>query len=460
LRNFAKYTPQKKLIVFSYKSFRPNGEVPAVKKESKDKETNSSRPMTKDRLMIYTFVALAILAALAVVAFGIIDLASGITVLIMEIIGVTVAVISDLMLSRIMKKRGRLNLYSAAVSGLIAALAFSSGIPYPYTGPYIATMDPTMQYVAVAAISAITVVLFKKIQGLLGRKYVNPVAAAKLLVLAPLWSTDLRPMDHLVFKISSFPSLQEGLKLCYSSNAPFEEPLLTLTILKNHGWLGGASSIAVIVVGISLFLICRNYIKWRIPITFLATTAILSAGYGFIYGEDVVTRVAYHLFVGSIIFLAFFMVTDPPTTPLTGLGQIIFSVGVGVLAFVFQIWIYFLGGSLLALVIMNLTVPLLDRVGIHKPRDWIHVSMLPIERVEMYIPARRKTDCIRCSKCISACPLDLHPIMIFEAIEKGKIEKAKRLHLARCIGCGLCSYECPSGIPLAGTFEEAKHAIM
>ncbi len=428
-------------------------------KESEDKGTRFSRPMTKDRLMVYTFVALAILAAISVVAFGTIDLASGITVLLMEIIGVTVAVISDLLLSRVMRKRGQLNVYSAAVSGLIAALAFSSGIPSYYTGPIITTMDPTMQYVAVAAISAITVVLFKKTQGLLGRKYVNPVAAAKLLVLAPLWNTDLIPLDHLKFKISSFSSLQTGLQLCYSSNAPFKEPLLTLTLLKNHGWLGGASSIAVIVVGISLFLICRNYIKWRIPITFLATTTILSVGYGFINGEDIIVRVAYHLFVGSIIFLAFFMITDPPTTPLTSLGQIIFSVGVGVLAFVFQIWIYFLGGSLLALVIMNLTVPLLDRVGIHKPRDWIDVNMLPLERVELYNPARRKTDCIRCSKCISACPIDLHPVMIYEAIEKGKIEKAKRLHLAKCIGCGLCSYECPSGIPLAGTFEEAKHAI-
>ncbi len=415
--------------------------------------------MTKDRLMIYTFVALCILAAIAVLAFASIDLASGMTVLIMEIVGVTVAVISDLLLSRVMKKRGQLNLYSAAVSGLIAALAFSSGIPSYYTGPYIATMDPTMQYIAVAAISAITVILFKKIQGLLGRKYVNPVAAAKLLVLIPLWNTDLRPPDHLVFRISDFTLLQDGLKLCYSSNAPFKEPLLTLTILKNHGWLGGASSIAVILIGISLFLICRQYIKWRVPITFLATTAILSAGYGFINGEDIVVRMAYHLFVGSIIFLAFFMITDPPTTPLTGFGQIIFSIGVGMLAFAFQVWIYFLGGSLLALVIMNLTVPILDRVGIHKPRDWIHVSMLPQERVEMYNPVRRRTDCIRCSKCISTCPLDLHPILIFEAIEKGKIEKAKRLHLARCIGCGLCSYECPSGIPLAGTFEEAKHAI-
>jgi len=316
--------------------------------------------MTKDMLMIFTFVALCILAATAILAFGI-------TALIMEMIAVTVAVISDYLLSLIMKKRGPLNIYSAAVSGLIVALSFSSGIPYTYTGQeYIPTMDPNIQYMAVAVISAVTVILFKKIQGLLGRKYLNPAAAAKLLVLAPIYSTALMPQDHLI-DISSFETLQGALQMCYSLSAPFKDSLLTLTVFKNHGWLGGASSIAVIAVGITLILVCRGYIKWRIPLIFLATTAIISVGYGLINGEDIILRVAYHLFVGSVIFLAFFMATDPATTPLTGLGQTIFGMGLGALTFIFQIWGHFLGGSILALVIMNLTVPLLDRVGIHKP---------------------------------------------------------------------------------------------
>ena len=81
-------------------------------------------------------------------------------------------------------------------------------------------MDPSIQYIAVAVISAVTIILFKKIQGLLGRKYVNPVAAAKLLVLAPIYSTALIPQDHLLAaKISSFTALQNALGMCYSYNA-------------------------------------------------------------------------------------------------------------------------------------------------------------------------------------------------------------------------------------------------
>jgi len=66
-------------------------------------------------------------------------------------------------------------------------------------------------------------------------------------------------------------------------------------------------------------------------------------------------------------------------------------------------------------------------------------------------PVKRRTDCIRCSKCISACPLRLHPISILEALEKEDIEKAKRLYFTDCFGCGICSYVCPSRIPLALT---------
>ena len=344
--------------------------------------------MTKDLLMKYTFVALCILAATAVLAFGI-------TALVMEIVAVVVAIISYYMLSRVMREKGPINIYSAAVSGLVVALSFTSGVPVTYNAgdlaylgisegqPFISTiMDSNIQYLAVAIISALAVILFKKIQGLLGRKYLNPAAAAKLLVLGPLYTMSLIPSDHLNIANMSAEALTKPLPLlpsgaglegtlafCYAgSNAPFpDEVLMDLLLLKNHGWIGGVSSVTVIIVGIALILVCRGYIKWRIPLTFLVTTAIIATGYSWYYGEDITLRVAFHLFIGSAIFLSFFMATDPATTPLTNTGQAIFAIGLSVLSFVFQIYFVFLGGSILALVIMNLTVPLLNRVGINKP---------------------------------------------------------------------------------------------
>ena len=133
----------------------------------------------------------------------------------------------------------------------------------------------------------------------------------------------------------------------------------TLILLKYHSWIGGASSIAVIAVGIALFAICRRYIKWRITATYLATVALFAFALSYVYGGDPLLRVSFHLFIGSSIFLAFFMATDPATTPLTYLGQIIFGVGLGVLTVLIQTYMNFFGGSILALVIMNLTSPIL-----------------------------------------------------------------------------------------------------
>jgi electron transport complex protein RnfC len=74
-----------------------------------------------------------------------------------------------------------------------------------------------------------------------------------------------------------------------------------------------------------------------------------------------------------------------------------------------------------------------------------------------YKSFKRKTDCIRCSRCIRACPVRLHPVLIYNAIDKGNLEKAKRLYIKDCIACGICSYVCPSGIPLAGTICAERH---
>ncbi len=63
----------------------------------------------------------------------------------------------------------------------------------------------------------------------------------------------------------------------------------------------------------------------------------------------------------------------------------------------------------------------------------------------------KETACIHCSRCIQACPVNLHPIMLYNAIKKGNWDKAEKLWAKDCIKCGTCSYVCPAGLPLAGT---------
>ena len=66
----------------------------------------------------------------------------------------------------------------------------------------------------------------------------------------------------------------------------------------------------------------------------------------------------------------------------------------------------------------------------------------------------KQESCIRCGKCIKACPMNLHPVLIMEAISKKK--NLNRFGLERCIDCGLCNYVCPSNIDIYKKLKEAK----
>jgi electron transport complex protein RnfD len=429
--------------------------------------------MTKNKLMTYTFIALAILAAVSAVSWWP-------TSIIVSIIAVVVAVALDYLLSLGMKNRGPLNTMSAAVFGLIVALSYSLGTPSMFAVEVLALEAPDA-YLYVALITAIGMVLFKKLQGLLGRKYVNPAAAAKLLVFAPFFNTVLIAIDHLRSGPLQMSALAGPIGYSVINNngaVPFANYICTsfanpaaslpttitpsdvfwlLLVQKYHGWVGGASSLAVIIVGIGLFVACRRYIKWRITTTYLATVALFAFALSFVYADgDPLLRVVFHLFIGSSIFLAFFMATDPATTPLTYMGQVIFGVGLGVLTVLIITYMNFFGGSILALVIMNLTSPLLDKVGKLRPITEKKEPKLP--KAKQFATVK-VTECIRCGACMRACCHKLSPILVKQAFDKGNLEVARKLQANLCEGCGHCTFVCPARIDLRNTMLRAKGAL-
>ncbi len=59
------------------------------------------------------------------------------------------------------------------------------------------------------------------------------------------------------------------------------------------------------------------------------------------------------------------------------------------------------------------------------------------------------TNCIRCGKCMSACPINLMPMEIEKAYNRKDAETLKKLRVGLCMNCGCCSYVCPAGRNLA-----------
>ncbi len=74
-----------------------------------------------------------------------------------------------------------------------------------------------------------------------------------------------------------------------------------------------------------------------------------------------------------------------------------------------------------------------------------------------YKPSQQTMPCIHCGTCIDSCPVRLYPVMIYDALMKGDINKAEKLWIKDCIACGTCSYVCPSRLPLLDTICAALH---
>ncbi len=68
--------------------------------------------------------------------------------------------------------------------------------------------------------------------------------------------------------------------------------------------------------------------------------------------------------------------------------------------------------------------------------------------------------CIRCSKCVSVCPMGLEPYLLMALSEKNLFEKAANEKITDCIECGSCSYICPAHRPLLDYIRLGKSTVM
>ena len=64
--------------------------------------------------------------------------------------------------------------------------------------------------------------------------------------------------------------------------------------------------------------------------------------------------------------------------------------------------------------------------------------------------------CIRCGKCVEACPVNLQPLYLYRYGTRGDVERLERYHVADCIECGCCAYSCPGKLPIADRIRQGK----
>jgi len=142
----------------------------------------------------------------------------------------------------------------------------------------------------------------------------------------------------------------------------FQDALVPMFLGRTGGCIGETSALALIVG--AAFLWYRRVIGFKIPATYLTTMLVLSwlfNGTGSLVTTEAFIVPVYHILGGGVLLGALFMATDPVTSPVTPFGKILFGTGCGVLTFLFRKVGGHVEGVAYAIVLMNLTVPLINR---------------------------------------------------------------------------------------------------
>jgi electron transport complex protein RnfC len=85
-------------------------------------------------------------------------------------------------------------------------------------------------------------------------------------------------------------------------------------------------------------------------------------------------------------------------------------------------------------------------------------GILALSKQEIHEPETQA--CIRCSSCVSVCPVGLLPLEMASRIRANQLDAAVGIGLKDCINCGSCSYICPSNIPLVHYFKFASGELV
>jgi len=108
------------------------------------------------------------------------------------------------------------------------------------------------------------------------------------------------------------------------------------------------------------FLLYKRVISWQIPLTVIGSVVLLSLPFWLVDPENNPLPLQ-HVFSGAIILAAFFIATDPVSGCVSNKGRLIFGAGVGIITLVIRRWGGYPDGVAFAVLLMNMTAPLIDR---------------------------------------------------------------------------------------------------
>ena len=235
---------------------------------------------------------------------------------------------------------------SALVTGIILALSLPGPAPW-YVG-FIAS------FVAIG--------IGKAIFGGVGMNIFNPAMVGRAFVMIAFASA-LAASGYQDAN-SAIDAVTQATPLDTFKQTGVVAPLAGLFFGLTNGSLGETSALACLIGGI--YLCIRRSASWEIPAGVIAATVVLG-GIANLLDMDSGWTVLHHLLGGSLLFGAFFIATDPVSSPLASKGKFIFGIGVGAFIMLLRIFSGYPEGVMFAVLLMNCLTPLINRWTIPRP---------------------------------------------------------------------------------------------
>lgn len=277
--------------------------------------------------------------------------AFGVGTLIVTAISIAACVLFEWLISKfIMKKEPTIGDCSAILTGFLLAFNLPSNLPW--------------WIVIIGALVAIGIA--KMSFGGLGQNLFNPALIGRvfLLIAFPVQMTTWpKPLgwssSYIDAATAATPlaAMKDAIKAGDASLLQSVPDVWHLLCGYMGGSLGEISALALLIGGV--YLLCTRTITWHIPVSILATVAAFS-GILCLCGVAGAASPLTHLLTGGIMLGAIYMATDYVTSPMTGWGQIVYGIGIGILVMVIRTWGAYPEGMSFAILIMNAVTPLLN----------------------------------------------------------------------------------------------------
>ena len=307
--------------------------------------------ISTDTIMQNVVWALIPVAIFSVYAFGL-------NALLVLVASVAACVLTEHFLCKFSGKESTVSDWSAVITGLLLGLTLPPSFPV-----WMAFLG-----------GVIAIALGKFIFGGLGYNVFNPALVGRAVLQAafPVAITTWHPaflpdrFSTIASSILAFPFAEPQYDAVSGATplAAFKfEQVSTDTTDLALGIISGSTgeTCAVLIILGGIYLIIRNMMNWRIPVSILATVFVFS-GVFYLIDNQIYPSPLFMLFSGGLMIGAVFMATDMVASPITPLGVWVYGAIIGILVVVIRLWGGLPEGVMYAILLANAISPHIDNL--------------------------------------------------------------------------------------------------